>query len=309
MASSFGWLEASRTCGDLPHVRISKFPLGYMALMTRTILTIVSSICLAAPLQAATISGGSATFTLRQNNPTIAGLQDFNAYFNDTATYSYITAWDSANYRPVNSGNIAYSTSQINGVDFAVLNDPVRPTGFVPTPVAGRDLQTTTLEFSTQNFSSANFLADWSPSTVDGMGMFATVSGEKIGFSNMTRWTPLNSSGTLINGDFALIYAPGRIGGVNSGLGLVAHAAGFNPFYFADLGNANISFNSASNELNISGDILISGGVTYWDGFATNGSNLGTFNMTALVVPEPSTLGLLASVALISGILIRRRRG
>jgi hypothetical protein len=90
-------------------------------------------------------------------------------------------------------------------------------------------------------------------------------------------------------------------------LGLVAHAAGFDPFYFADLGNANISFNGASNELNITGNVLISGGVTCWDGFATNGTNIGTFNMTAMVVPEPSMLGLVSIVALVSVIFMRRR--
>jgi len=269
--------------------------------------TIAFILCLAAPLHAATIGGGSATIYLRQTNPGVQGLSSFSAYFDDTATYSYTTAWDNASYAPVNPGNLAYTTSQINGVNYVQLNDPIRPSGVTPTPVAGRTLQTTTLDFNTLNFSSAGFLSDWTPSTVDAMGMFATVSGEKIGFSNMTRWFPAYGSGTLINGDFALIYDPSRIGGANSGLGLVAHAAGFDPFYFADLGNANISYNGASNELNITGDVLISGGVTYGDGFATNGTNIGTFNMTAMVVPEPSTVGLLAIVALLSVIFMRGR--
>lgn len=277
--------------------------------MKRIVLIANFIICLTGSLAAATINGGSAALTLRQSNPTVAGLYSFNAYFDDTATYSYITAWDNDNFVTVNPGNLAYSTTQISGVDYVVLNDPIRPSGFVPTPVAGRALQTTTLEFDTEDFTPSNFLADWSPSIVDSNGMFATVSGEKIGFTNMTRWNPFGSSGTLINGDFALVYAPGRTGGANSGLGLVAFASGFNPFYFADLGNASIAFNSGTSELTISGDVLISGGVTYWDGFATNGTNLGTFSMTASVIPEPSTLWLLGSAILMGEVLRRRRKG
>lgn len=276
--------------------------------MRHLFLTFTSALALAGTLQAATITGGSAVFTLRKDNPGVAGLHSFNAYFDDAASYSYITAWDSTNATTVNPGNLAYGTTMISGVEYVVLNDPVRPAGYTPAPVSGRTLQTTTLEFDTEHFSQAGFLADWSASTADAMGMFATVSGEKIGFTNMTRWNPFGSSGTLINGDFALVYIPGRAGGANSGLGLVSYAAGFNPFLFADLGNVSITFDNVSSELNIVGDVLLAGGVTYWDGMVTNGTNIGSFNLTAAVVPEPSTLGLLGCAIFLSGVLQRRRK-
>ena len=247
-------------------------------------------------VSAATISGGAATFTLKKDNPGIQGIWKFDALFDGNAPYNQIINWNydtnSQNY----PGNASFGTTTIAGVEHVVFGDPIRPHGVTPTPVSGRAPQSTTLEFDPSVFSPASFLSAWSTSTVSGFNV--GTQGEQIGFTNMTRWTPYNSTGSLVNGDFALRYAPSRIGGSKSGLVLASYAAGFNSTLFADLANVSITFDGSSKSLSIVGDLLLGEGVSFWDAGATTGANIGTFSMTATVVPEPTTalLGLGASL-------------
>ncbi|HRJ71128.1 MAG TPA: PEP-CTERM sorting domain-containing protein [Terrimicrobiaceae bacterium] len=274
--------------GSLPAHRTSK-----------VVLAAFSAAVLAMPtILAATFTGGSATFTLKKENPTIAGLYSFDDYFDGSASYSHVTAWNYDTENQVNPGNAAYTTTNLFGVDHVVLNDPIRPYGSTPALVDGRSPQVSTLEFDTADFSQANLLAAWSPSNFSLFYVGNTVLGEQIGFTNMTRWNPNSGPGSLINGDFALRYVPSRAVDGKSGLVLASYASGFQPFLFADLANASITFDSINSQLHISGDLLVGEGVAYWDGFSSLGANVGTFEMTASVVPEPSTWAMLAAAAL-----------
>lgn len=259
--------------------------------------TIAAFIAVPGNLSGAVISNGSATLNLTEG--VADGISEFNAYFNDGTSRADTLALPAP-------GTAAFIESPADPATGTVsLIDPVRPHGVVPaeypgTPGASRSRQVTNLDFD-----PANILGTWGAST-DSFGTFVSLgSGEQIALTSMQRWTgPF--TGSLLYGDFALRYVPGRVGvaaldGTRSGLVLVSNIDFLNSSW-ADIANATIS--SDGNTLTISGDLLISGALNVLDPSATIGKKFGTFSLTA-VVPEPASLGLLGAGACL---LLGRRR-
>ena len=251
----------------------------------------------AVPCSGAMITGGSATWTL--NEGVANSIFDFNAYFDETTTRANTLSLPAPGNKPFET----LSPTQVR------LQDPIRPFGVsVPpgTPGASRSPQATTLDI--ENVSDV--LGSWTASSNDyGAFVGLTSLGEQIAFTSMQRYTgPF--TGVLLYGDFALRYDPTRASGSVSGLVLTSNIDFLNAA-FADLGNATI--NVAGNQLTISGDLLISGGLTVLDPGATLGATFGTFAMTAnlssaAAVPEPSSLLLLGLGSLVMGAVYHRRR-
>jgi hypothetical protein len=165
---------------------------------------------------------------------------------------------------------------------------------------AGRTLQTTTLDYNT-----ADVLGSWTPGS--DLGAFLS-GGEQIGLEGMSRWTG-DYTGVLLFGDFAIRYAPGRVGQVRDGntlSGLVLTSnIDFANATFLDIANAIIT--STSSVLTITGDLVISDGFKVLDSSAVLGADVGDISLTASTVPLPGALPLLASG--IAGLFAARRRG
>ena len=133
-----------------------------------------------------------------------------------------------------------------DGFTLPNIGAPVN-TGVLVNP-AGRTLQTTTLDYNT-----ADVLGSWTPGS--DLGAFLS-GGEQIGLEGMSRWTG-DYTGVLLFGDFAIRYAPGRVGQVRDGntlSGLVITSnIDFANATFLDIANAIIT--STSSVLTITGDL------------------------------------------------------
>ena len=232
------------------------------------------------------ITGGSMTLHLTEGQAN--SISVFNAYF-DAATTRAACLADPA------PGNEAFTRPTLGTV---LLSDPIRPGGVVPTPVAGRAPQMTTLDVD-----PSNVLGGWTTSSNEGGGAFvgSTTLGEQIAMTSMQRWTS-PFTGSLLYGDFALRYT-------GSELALTSNIDFLNAV-FATIGTPTVSV--LGDTLTIEGDLLIGGALTLLDPLAVVGKKFGDFSLTATLtpVPEPSTYCMaLAGMALLAGRQWRRRRG
>ncbi len=242
---------------------------------------------------AVAISGGSATLTLTEG--TANSISVFNAYFNDAATRAQTLA-DPA------PGNAPFTVPSAGVVQ---LIDPVRPSGEIPVPYPGTPGSTRTKQITTLDVDPSDVLGNWSASNDAFIFVGNSTLGDQIAFTSMQRWSgPF--TGSLLYGDFALRYVPSRAIGANSGLVLTSNID-FPSAAYADLANASILVTGST--LSITGDLLISGGLTALDPGAVLGTNFGTFALTAQLVPEPTSVAMAAMGAI--GLVVvglRRRR-
>ena len=267
---------------------------------TTNILIMICALSLVAESHAvdAVPSCGSVTMTLFEGKAASIGWVD--AYFSDSASRSEVLSGPAPGNAPFVRlsgipGTLGTSTtSGVPGTPGVVrVNDPIRTFGSIPMPAlpetypgvpgVSRSRQVTTLKVDPNNILGA-----WTPSS-DDSGIFVGNStlGEQIAFTSMQRWGgPF--TGVLVYGDFALRYAPGRVGqiasdGVLSGLVLTSNIDFLN-VSFADLANATIT--SDGHTLTISGDLLISGALFVLDSSAVVGTKFGTFSLTTCLTPS-----------------------
>jgi hypothetical protein len=235
---------------------------------------------------AAPIVGGNAVFSIDQAAfGSLSNITTLNAFFDNSETRSQLLA----NAAPGDG----FTLPDIDfGVNVGALTDPDGP--------GGRTLQTTSLDVDL-----GDILGSWSPATLD-IGAFVS-GGEQIGLEGMTRWTG-NFTGSLLFGDFAIRYAPGRTGVVRNGntlSGLVVTSnIDFANATFLDIANATIS--GAGSTLSVLGDLVISDGYAALDPSAVLGGDVGDISLSAAVVPLPATLPLLGSA--VGALLAARRR-
>ncbi|MBS0266417.1 MAG: hypothetical protein JSS02_31085 [Planctomycetes bacterium] len=246
--------------------------------------------------EAGPIYGGQATMTIKE------GLADsistFNAYFNENTTRAQALSASAP-------GNAPF----VQGSSTVGLIDPIRPSGVVPVPFPGTPGVTRSPQETTLDVNPSNVLGNWSPSN-DGIYFVGNQTlGAQIALTDLQRWTgPF--PGSLLYGDFALRYVPGRAGQIQdgntlSGLVLTSNIDFLNSVW-ADIGNATIVADSQT--LKIDGDLLIGQALTLLDPSATVGENFGDFHLTANLVPETSSLALWLSVSVCAGFWRLRRR-
>jgi hypothetical protein len=168
--------------------------------------------------------------------------------------------------------------------------------GSAPATIAGRPNNGPT----TLDYTAGDLFNSWSPGA--DLGAFV-IGGEQIGIQSMTRWT--GAFGTLIFGDFAIRYAPGRTNATRSGLVLTSNID-FADAAYADL--ANITTSATGSALTISGDLLYSDGIALLTGDPADvGVKFGTFQINAITaVPEPSSVLLVVLAG--AGCAIRSRK-
>ncbi len=255
-----------------------------------TVLTMVGCLCAAA--HGEIVTGGSATMILQEGKAASIGWLD--AHFTDaverTETLSDPAPGDAfLNRLSGTPGTIGTgSTPGVPGVPGSVeLRDPVRPSGEVPSIYPGVPGTTRSRQVTTLSFDPANVLGTWAPSN-DAFAFVGNTSvGEQIALTSIQRWGgPFN--GVLVYGDFAVRYVPGRAGtvtpgGVLSGLVLTSNID-FLGAAWADIASATIT--AGPSGLNITGDLLVSGGLFVLDPIAVVGTKFGTLSLTA-TVPAP----------------------
>jgi hypothetical protein len=233
------------------------------------------------------ITGGSMTLLLTEGKAN--SISVFNAYF-DAATTSAACLADPA------PGNEAF-TRPTGGT--VLLSDPIRPGGVIPTPVAGRAPQQTTLDVD-----PTDVLGGWTTSSNDG-GAFvgSTTLGDQIAMTSMQRWTgPF--TGSILYGDFALRYT-------GTELALTSNIDFLNAVW-ATIGTPQVSV--LGNTLTIEGDLLIGGALNLLDPSAVVGTKFGDFSLTASLtatpVPEIDPVSLPSVLAMVGGslTLLERRR-
>lgn len=240
---------------------------------------------LAGVVSAATITGGSASWTL--NEGLAASIGEFDALFSEATSRADTLALPAPGNAPFTETPADPSTGSVT------FTESVRPSGAMLITGDGRTRQATTLDFD-----PANVLASWSTATSAGGGAFVS-GGEQIGLTTMQRWTgPF--PGQLLYGDFALRY---------TGTDLVLTSnIDFANAAFATVGNPVISLLD-NDTLQIQGDLLIAGGLGLLDPSAVLGTDFGSITITAdftPAVPEPATLGIFAAAG--AAVLRRRRR-
>jgi len=236
----------------------------------------VAALSMASLASAATLSSGSAVFTLDQAAfAANSNITTLDAWFDNTATRTQ-TLTDPAPGDGFTLPNIGAA------VNVGVLADPDGP--------GGRTLQTSNLDVDLNNI-----LGTWS-AAADFGPFVGSGTSEQIGLEGMQRWLG-NYTGVLLFGDFAIRNAPGRAGVVRSGntlSGLVITSnIDFANAAFLDIANAIIS--GSGSTLSITGDLVISDGFQALDGSAILGADVGNFSLNATVVPLPAALPLLGS--------------
>ena len=237
---------------------------------------------------AVTITGGSATITIQEGKAN--SIQEFDAYFNETATRTQ-TLTDPA------PGNAPFTETPTNpGV--VTLLDPIRPFGVTPVPYPGTPGSTRSPQKSTLDINPSNVLGTWSTSNDAFAFVGNSTLGEQVAFTSMQRYTG-PYSGALLFGDFGLRYTGTKL--------VLTSNIDFLNAAFADIGSPVISV--SGNTLTISGDLLVGGGLYVLDPTAVPGTKFGDFAMTATLVPEPSSIVLAAMAGLgLVGIGWRRRQ-
>jgi hypothetical protein len=252
-------------------------------------LAAVMALLLSGIGKAQLIESGSLTLTMDQG--TAYSIDQFNAYFGPDATRSQ-TLSDPA------PGTAPFT---INSQNQVVLTDYIRAAGVVPSPYPGspgatRSPQETTLNANLTSASS--ILGSFGSSIDEGPFVALTSSTKQIAFTGMQRWVSSAFTGSLLYGDFGLRYTSDRAGTTAavsgdtlSGLVLTSNIDFLNASW-ADLGNVKITTDATGFQ--ITGDLLVSQGLTVLDPTAVTGSVFGTFDLNAstVAVPEPSSMGL-----------------
>ena len=267
--------------------------------MTALLASFLPAVAFPGRSSAALITGGEATFTMTEG--LAASIGELNAYFSAAVTRAGVLA----NPAP---GDLGFT--RLSGPPGSVkVVDSIRPSGVTPTPYPGTPGVTRSPQMTTLDLDPTNILGSWSASN-DAFAFVGNTSlGEQIALTNMQRWTgPF--TGSLLYGDFALRYVPGRADGTRSGLVLTSNID-FLSAAWADIANASIAVNG--NQLTISGDLFLSGGLFVLDPGAVLGTDFGDFQLiatldTPAVVPEPSSLLLLSSGAFGGVLTLSRRR-
>jgi hypothetical protein len=278
-------------------------------LMKKSVLLAVASICLMAPLQAAIIIDGTATWTVNEGFSDALGWLDANYSGSKTRAETLVPSTPGdAPYNRLSGASGTLGTPTVPGFGNTpgqvVVGDTIRPYGEVPlndaggttpgAPGASRTRQATTLDFD-----PTNIFGTWSTSLDLGAFVGTGGLGEQIAFTNMQRYGgPF--TGVLVYGDFGLRYTGTKL--------VLTSNIDFLNAAFAEIGSPVINYigDANSGTLTISGDLLVAGGLNVLDPSSTIGENFGAFSMTANVIPEPSTYLLL----LIGGgslVLVRRR--
>lgn len=252
-------------------------------------LSFLGLLALAAPTTNASliITGGSASWTIDEG--LAAAISNFDAYFGDAVTRAQTLALPAPGTEPfTKAGNVVSLVDSIRPFGQVPLNDEGLPLPGVPG--ASRTRQATTL-----TVDPSNILGNWSTSNDAFAFVGNTTLGDQIAFTSIQRFTgPF--TGSLVYGDFGLRYTGSKL--------VLTSNIDFLDAAFADIGNPQIDF--SGNTLSISGDLLVGGGLSVLDPTAVLGTQFGSFSMVANVVPEPSSICLLAFSGL--GVALYRRR-
>jgi hypothetical protein len=262
--------------------------------MRRRVLIVgLAVICLALTNRAAlavTIVSGSATLVIQEGKAN--GIQEFDAYFNASATRAQTLSDPAPGNEPFMETPADPATGSVT------LIDPVRPFGVTPVPFPGTPGSTRSPQKTTLDINPSNVLGTWSTSNDAFAFVGNSTLGEQIALTSMQRYTG-PYTGSLLYGDFALRYTGSKLV-LTSNIDFLSAA-------FADIGSPVISV--VGNTLTITGDLLIGGGLNVLDPSAIPGTDFGDFTLTATLVPEPSSMALVsAAIGCVAFSVIRKRQ-